>query len=337
MKFWYRKKSIYAVCLLPLSWLFNLIVCLRKKLYQKQFFKSYKAHIPVIVVGNIVVGGTGKTPLVIYLVEQLQKQGLKVAVISRGFGAKISSPKLVNSTSNPLEVGDEPVLIAKHTNCPVVVSPHRNLSIELLKSEFSDLDLIIADDGLQHYKLQRNCEIVVIDGLRFFGNELLLPAGPLREPINRLNKANAIIINQSNCDELQYSINTHCPIFTMQTKAIHFVNVKTGLILDLEQFNSNKIVAMAGIGNPDKFFILLENLGCKIDAKHIFKDHQFISTTKLEKLTKDNQQLVMTEKDAVKYQNTAKENWWFIKISASFNEKDADQILKIVTNNIYKN
>ncbi|NBI39915.1 tetraacyldisaccharide 4'-kinase [[Haemophilus] felis] len=306
MRFWYKKVGLHWL-LLPLSALFWLISQIRKALYQQGFLRSYRAPVPVIIVGNLTVGGNGKTPVVIWLVQQLQQQGLKVGVISRGYGSQSKIyPLLVNEHSDPILAGDEPVLIAKRTKVPVCISPNRQQAIELLL-ETQNIDVIISDDGLQHYKLQRDLEIVVIDGERQFGNGFLLPAGPLRELPTRLKQVDLIISNGKLC---AYSDTL------MQLKPQYAVNLKTGEKRAISDFIQGN--AIAGIGNPTRFFTMLEQLGIVLKRTKAFQDHQAYSLAQLCKFDK-NTPLFMTEKDAVKCVQFTQENWWAIPIEAQIN------------------
>ncbi len=188
-------KSWFYILLLPFSWLYGAITLLRRFAYQKGWLASWKAPVPVVVVGNLTAGGNGKTPVVIWLVEQLIQQGFKPGVVSRGYGGKSDHyPLLLTSDTSPSMAGDEPVLIHHRTGAPVAVAPNRRDAVKALLAQY-ELDVIITDDGLQHYALQRDYEIVVIDGQRRFGNGWWLPAGPMRERAGRLNSVDAIIVN----------------------------------------------------------------------------------------------------------------------------------------------
>ncbi|EEG83849.1 tetraacyldisaccharide 4'-kinase [Proteus penneri ATCC 35198] len=193
-RIWSGKSWLY-ILLLPFSWLYGVITLLRRFAYQKGWLASWKAPVPVVIVGNLTAGGNGKTPIVIWLVEQLIQQGFKPGVVSRGYGGKSDHyPLLLTSNTSPAMAGDEPVLIHHRTGVPVAVAPNRRDAVKALLAQH-ELDVIITDDGLQHYALQRDYEIVVIDGLRRFGNGWWLPAGPMRERARRLKSVDAIIVN----------------------------------------------------------------------------------------------------------------------------------------------
>ncbi|MDH2998216.1 tetraacyldisaccharide 4'-kinase [Pasteurellaceae bacterium LFhippo2] len=327
MNIW-QSRSIITWLLAPFSLLFWLISQLRVWLYRKNFLKSYRSPVPVLVVGNISVGGNGKTPVVIWLVEQLQQQGLKVGVISRGYGGKNKTfPQLVSAESKPELMGDEPVLIAQRTNAPVAISPNRRESIELLLSQF-ELDLIITDDGLQHYALQRDIEWVVVDGERRFGNGFVMPAGSLRELPSRLKSVQAVICNGGVAKE------NEC-LMTLETEQV--INLKTGDRKPLSDFIGQEVIALAGIGYPPRFFTMLQKKGIVLNDHFSFADHQPYSLDVIQPILKDGFPLLMTEKDAVKCREFAQENWWYVPVSAKFSEKDTaclvNPILDLVRTN----
>ncbi|MEG9490368.1 tetraacyldisaccharide 4'-kinase [Mannheimia indoligenes] len=316
MKIW-QTKSLITWLLSPLSLLFWLISYVRKRLYSLNILQSYHSLVPVLVVGNISVGGNGKTPVVVWLVEQLQQRGVKVGVVSRGYGGKNKVfPQLVTQQSSAEMVGDEPVLIVQRTNVPLAVSPNRQQSIELLLSQF-ELDLIITDDGLQHYALQRDLEWVVVDGKRRFGNGFVLPAGGLRELPSRLNSVDAIICNGGIAKS-----NEHL----MSLEPSSAVNLLTNEYRPLSEF-SQPCVAIAGIGHPPRFFTMLEKLGIPLAKTQGFADHQDFDANQLKALADSQTPLLMTEKDAVKCKSFAEENWWYVPVSAKFSEKSTACLL----------
>lgn len=320
MKLW-QTRSAFTWLLAPFSLLFWLVSLVRKQLYRMQILSTYHAPVPVLVVGNISVGGNGKTPMVIWLVEQLQARGIKVGVISRGYGGKNRMfPQLVTAESAAEVMGDEPVLIAQRTGAPVAISPNRRESIALLLSQF-DLDLIITDDGLQHYALARDIEWVVIDGIRRFGNGFVLPAGCLRELPGRLKHVNAVICNGGKPEQ-----NEH--LMTLEPQWA--VNLKTGEKRALSEFVGQPAVALAGIGYPPRFFTMLEQLGIPLEATHHFADHQAYTAEMILPLQNTHSPLLMTEKDAVKCHHFAKENWWSVPVFAKFSENSTACLLEPV-------
>ena len=319
MKLW-QKTSIITWLLAPFSLLFWLISQIRIALYRKKILKSYRSPVPVLVIGNISVGGNGKTPLVIWLVEQLQKKGVKVGVISRGYGGENKVyPQLVTPESNPKLMGDEPLLIAQRTHAPVAISPNRQQSIELLLSQF-ELDLIVTDDGLQHYALERDMEWVVVDGERRFGNGFVLPAGGLRELPSRLKQVQAVICNGKNANAGEHAMHLE-PDFV--------INLKTGEKRKLSEFTQS-VYALAGIGYPPRFFNMLKELGIPLAETFSFADHQAFTAEMIVPKLSQNLPLLMTEKDAVKCKAFAPENWWYVPVSATFSEKSTACLVRMV-------
>lgn len=308
MKIW-QSINLFTFLLAPFSLLFWLISQIRRALYQAKILKSYRSPVPVLIVGNISVGGNGKTPVVVWLVEQLQQRGVKVGVISRGYGGKNKQfPQLVTAESLPEQMGDEPVLIAQRTHAPVAISPNRQQSIELLLSQF-ELDLIIADDGLQHYALERDMEWVVVDGVRRFGNGFVLPAGGLRELPSRLKSVQAVICNGGVAKQGEH---------LMTLDATKVVNLKTGEQKAISDFASQEVIALAGIGYPPRFFKMLHDFGINVVESHSFADHQSYTLEMIKPLQKGDLPLLMTEKDAVKCYGFAQENWWYVPVFAKF-------------------
>ncbi|MDO4626560.1 MAG: tetraacyldisaccharide 4'-kinase [Pasteurellaceae bacterium] len=321
MNFWY-KKSWLCYLLLPFSALFWGITYIRRYLYQTHKLRSYRASVPVVIVGNLSVGGNGKTPVTIWLVQQLQARGLRVGVISRGYGSKSKVfPLLVDAQSNPIYAGDEPVLIAQRTGTAVAISPNRQQAIEMLLQN-QVCDVIISDDGLQHYKLQRDIEIVVVDAERGLGNGLLLPAGPLRELPSRLNEVDLVI---SNGGVNQYS---QAEMRLVPSVAI---NLLTGEKQPLVEFTHAN--AIAGIGNPPRFFAMLRSLNIQLNQTFAFADHQDFSMELLRSLSSDLPCL-MTEKDAVKCMSFAQANWWYIPVEAEITATSAFTLLDNISEKI---
>ncbi|MEQ4986009.1 tetraacyldisaccharide 4'-kinase [Proteus vulgaris] len=314
-------KSWFYFLLLPFSWLYGAITLLRRFAYQKGWLSSWKASVPVVVVGNLTAGGNGKTPVVIWLVEQLIQQGFKPGIVSRGYGGKSDHyPLLLTSETPPAMAGDEPVLIYHRTGAPVAVAPNRRDAVKALLAQH-ELDVIITDDGLQHYALQRDYEIVVIDGQRRFGNGWWLPAGPMRERASRLHSVDAIIVNGGLSQDNEIA---------MVLAGDIVVNLKTGEKKPVQQIA--KAVAIAGIGHPPRFFNSLREKGIQLISIKAFSDHSDYSAKELQDLTPFNETLIMTEKDAVKCQHFAQDNWWYLPVSAELNSQS---VLKQVSNLIY--
>ncbi|MBP2170617.1 tetraacyldisaccharide 4'-kinase [Erwinia toletana] len=309
-------RSLLYILLLPLSWLYGLISNGIRLSYQLGWRKVWRASLPVVVVGNLTAGGNGKTPVVIWLVEALQRQGLRVGVVSRGYGGKAAHyPLLLNAETTTAEAGDEPVLIYQRTRAPVAVSPLRREAVQALQ-DAGNLDLIVTDDGLQHYALARDFEIVVIDGVRRFGNGWWLPAGPMRERPARLASVDAVIVNGGIARDHEIA---------MQLKPADAINLKTGERKPLTAFD--QVVAMAGIGHPPRFFTTLKQQGIIPVKEQAFADHQAYSEAELRALTTASQVLMMTEKDAVKCRAFAAENWWYLPVDAELTAGPAADLL----------
>ncbi|MGL5812579.1 MAG: tetraacyldisaccharide 4'-kinase [Aeromonas sp.] len=311
-RLWYEKSG-WRWLLAPFALLFALISGGRRYGYRRGWFKAYHASVPVIVVGNISVGGNGKTPVVVWLVEQLQARGFKPGVVSRGYGGKAPHyPYRLDAQSTTAEAGDEPVLIARRCGCPLVVAPKRADAVQLLEP---DVDIIITDDGLQHYALARDLELVVVDGVRRFGNGCLLPMGPLREPLTRLKRVDAIICNGGTPARGEYPM-------TLVADAPRRVRDD---VLASEPL-PREIDAMAGIGHPPRFFATLTSLGYELEQSVGYADHQAFDSAELLARFSDRP-LLMTEKDAVKCRGFAPDNWWYLPVSAELPTSLLDTLL----------
>ncbi len=312
---WYGASGL-TIGLAPLSWLYRGAVGLRRLAYGGGLLASRHVGVPVIVVGNITVGGTGKTPLVIWLVELLKREGFAPGVVSRGYRGRARHwPQQVRPDSDPLMVGDEPVVIARRTRCPVAVGPSRVAAAEALL-EYNDVDVIVSDDGLQHYALARDIEIAVIDGVRRFGNGWCLPAGPLREPVSRLEKADFLVVNGGSALRRE---------FPMTLRAGDLRNVRhEERRCAVENFAERRVHAVAGIGHPDRFFRQLKQLGFTV-IEHAFPDHHAFSAQDID--FGDDLPVVMTEKDAVKCRRFCGENCWYLPVDAHPHERLESRLL----------
>ena len=316
-KFWYEDYYL-ASWLSPFSYLYIDIVRFRRFLYRQGFIKSQRFPVPVIIVGNITVGGTGKTPLVIWLAQQLQQAGFKPGIVSRGYGGNSDHyPLMVDKNTLTQQAGDEAVLIANKTACPVAVSPLRTDAVQLLL-ETKNCDIILADDGLQHYALQRDIEMVVIDGKRRFGNNFFLPCGPLREPQERIREVDFVVINGGQPQDEEV---------LMTFTASIAVNLVTNEQRKLTEFNSQNCHAIAAIGHPQRFFDMLATFGLKTE-NHIFADHHIFKKPHLN--FKDNLAVLMTEKDAVKYHEFASEQHWAVPIQPQLPPSFFNQLLTLI-------
>jgi tetraacyldisaccharide 4'-kinase len=316
---WYHDHFIGAA-LTPMSMFFVDFVKFRRWLYKIGIKKSTALPVPVVIVGNITVGGTGKTPLCIYLANLLQAEGYRVGIISRGYGGKKVAAKMVSHNSDVTEVGDEALLILKQTNCPMAVGANRVEAGQFLLKH-APCDVILADDGLQHYALKRDIEIAVIDGERRFGNSACLPAGPLREPVDRLNSVDFIVVNGTPITGNSWHE------WQMQLCGDIAVNLKTGKTKPLAEFKFLDCHAVAGIGNPQRFFSQLEKSGISQRVDHSFPDHHVFQE---KEITFKNHPVLMTEKDAVKCKTFATENHWFVPITAQLSTEFTTQFLTLL-------
>lgn len=313
---WYHWPVI--IVLLPLTLVFALLAILRRFAFRTGFKKSSKIAAPVIIVGNISVGGNGKTPLVVYLAQLLQKQGFQPGILTRGYGGKSAVyPLAVTAQSLVTQVGDEPMLMRQHVSCPLVVDPIRARGAQYLLEQFQ-CNVIICDDGLQHYALQRDIEIVVMDGKRGLGNQLLLPAGPLRERAWRLKTADFIVINGQAKAEHE---------FAMSLLPGDLINVKNPNISCKVSELMGPVTALAGIGHPQRFFDLLAKYPLKLNNTLIFVDHHQFSVNDLPAET-----IIMTEKDAVKCREFAHQDCWYLPVQAQLSESFAQQLLSKLRN-----
>lgn len=307
---WYRS-SPWVLLLLPASGLFGLLAGLRRAFYRLGLLRVAALPVPVVVVGNISVGGTGKTPLVAWLAAFLRRNGHRPAIVSRGYGGAAAGPRAVAPDSDPTLVGDEPVLLARRAGCPVWVGRDRVAAARALLRAHPECDVLLSDDGLQHYRLGRRVEIVVLDGARRFGNGLLLPAGPLREGKGRLASVDAVVVNLGNEPAGK-------PVgageYAMVLRGRAFYNLERPEVrIEPESLRGKRLHAVAGIGNPGRFFGFLRNLGLDV-AEHPFPDHY---SYRLEDLHFDRPDaILMTEKDAVKCARFACGNCWALAVEA---------------------
>lgn len=313
---WYQPRWyhwILILILLPLTLLFAVVSGLRRQAYKRGLKPTVSVKAAVIVVGNISVGGNGKTPLVVFLAQSLLKQGYRPGILTRGFGGSSAVyPLRVDEHSQVTEVGDEPMLMSQHVDCPLVVDPMRARGAQYL-SEQCDCDVIICDDGLQHYALNRDIEIVVMDGQRRTGNHLLLPAGPLREGQWRLQTVDFVVVNGQSAGAEEYS---------MQLQAGDLRNVRdAALHCEVSEF-SKPFTAIAGIGNPERFFNLLNHLKLSVKQQQSFADHHAFSAADLPTGT-----VVMTEKDAVKCRQFAHPDCWYLPVEAVMSDTFLPDIL----------
>ncbi|HEX4299401.1 MAG TPA: tetraacyldisaccharide 4'-kinase [Gammaproteobacteria bacterium] len=310
---WYSPHPVWF--LIPLAWLFWFLSSLRRSAYLLGIAPVVTLPVPVIVVGNITVGGTGKTPFVIWLAQELRKRGHRPGIITRGYGGSADSPRRAESDTDPGQVGDEALLLARHSGAPVAVGGDRVAAAGLLPQ---DVDVILSDDGLQHYRLARQHEIVLLDGSRGLGNGWLLPVGPLRETETRLAGPQVII-------KVTPGGNFIWPgAARMRLKAETAVNLKDGKRRPLSSFSAQRVHAIAAIGNPQQFFATLEAAGLHVDGRALH-DHAVPGAADLE--FGDDLPVFMTEKDAVKCVGSALGRHWYLEAAAEFDTADAARIL----------
>lgn len=306
----------------PLKLIYAGITALRRLMYRLGIKRKVVLDVPVIVVGNLTVGGNGKTPVVVWLTKLLQQQGYNVGIISRGYGGENQGEMLVDNHSDPRLCGDEPKLIVNQTNALMAVGRDRVATGQLLIAHGIDLDrpidIIISDDGLQHYRLARQMEVVVIDGARRFGNNHLLPMGPMREGQWRAKDATLVINNGGAC-----AFNEE--LMTLEPSAWRYVESNSEF--DKVLLAQKEVVAMAGIGYPSRFFDTLATQKIPLTATKAFNDHQPYNQDMLAPLVRHDQWLVMTEKDAVKCQSFAQDNWLYVPVTAKLTLAAQQKIL----------
>ena len=325
---WYRITPLHLI-LLPLSFVFGMLASLRRALYRSGMLTSEKLPVPVIVVGNITVGGSGKTPLTLWLAQQLLDSGWHPGIISRGY-TKASSkcghscttpaPQAVYPSSDPDVAGDEAVLMAQRKLCPVWVGRNRAAAAHALLEAHPECDVLLSDDGLQHYRLQRDVEIAVVDGTRRFGNGFLLPAGPLRELPSRLAEVDAIVVQGGTAAAGEFSMQLHGESF--------YNLLNPGTSAQAADFFGQRLHAIAGIGHPQRFFAHLNKLGLTVHA-HPFPDHHRYLPADLAYAGADA--ILMTEKDAVKCMEFATEKCWVLRVDAQLDPSFTQHILERIT------
>jgi tetraacyldisaccharide 4'-kinase len=302
-RFWSDLNAV-SLLLAPLSLLFRLLAGTRRMAYRLGLRRVRRFAVPVIVVGNISVGGTGKTPLVIWLADYLRQRGWRPGIVSRGYGGRARYwPQQVRADSDTASVGDEAVLLAAATGCPVCVGPDRPAAVEALLAH-AGVDLVLSDDGMQHYALGRDLEIAVIDGARRLGHGMLLPAGPLREPRRRLREVDMIVVNGGAPEAGEFAMKLAQPTL---------VSLHDEAPGDLRDFVGRRVHAVAGVGNPQRFFDLLLRLGIEIEP-HPFPDHHAFTAADLR--FEQDLPVLMTEKDAVKCRRLACRDCWVVRVRA---------------------
>jgi len=314
--YWYSLNPV-ALLLLPLSWLFCALVVLRRLAYRQGWLQSERLPVPVVVVGNITVGGSGKTPLVIWLAQFLRGQGKRPGIVSRGYGGLAAQwPQPVEADSDPRLVGDEPVLIAQLAACPMAVGPDRVAAARLLLQQH-DCDILISDDGLQHYRLVRDVEIAVLDGVRRLGNGFCLPAGPLREAPDRLGSVD-LRVGNGRAEEGEH---------LMELLPGAVMHLRDGTACSLEDFRGRRVHAVAGIGNPPRFFQLLRDHGIEV-IEHAFPDHYRYTVADVQ--FGDGLPVLMTAKDGVKCRTYGDDHLWSVAVSACLPDTFGARLLSLL-------
>jgi tetraacyldisaccharide 4'-kinase len=314
---WYTR-SPWLILLTPVSFIYCLIIRLRRILYRTGLLARARLPVPVVVVGNLTVGGTGKTPLVGWLALLLKQAGYRPGIVARGYRGKARSwPQQVRPDSDPVMVGDEAVMLARMSGCPMAVGPQRVPAAQALL-EHGDCDVIISDDGLQHYALQRDIEIVVIDGVRRMGNGFCLPAGPLREPASRLRKVDLLVVNGLG-SQGEY------PMRMRTTHALRLDNENDAR--ELAGFRGQQVHAVAGIGNPQRFFDTLRQAGMRVE-EHAFPDHHGYVSGDVD--FGDDLPVLMTAKDAVKCRGFGLRNAWYVPVTIDMGADFGARLLELL-------
>lgn len=321
----WARLSVRSVLLLPVSWLFRLAVELRWLAFRTGWARRHRVGVPVIVVGNVTVGGTGKTPLTIWLVLYLIARGWHPGVVSRGYGGSASDDRVsepVTRHSDPLRVGDEPVLIARRTPAPVWIGVDRLFAAHALLREHPECDVLIADDGLQHYRLARDVEVAVVDARLGFGNGHMLPSGPLREPVRRLRTVDALVVNGAE------SIAAPVPRaaqFEMRIAATRVYRLDDPSVASApDALRGQRLHAVAGIGYPDRFFSLLSSFGLTF-VEHPFPDHHHFEPSDLDF---GGEPVILTEKDAVKCFRFAASHHWVLSVEAQLDATFGEHLVR---------
>lgn len=324
-RLWYGK-SRPLWFLAPLSWLYLAISSSRRRKAWQTMGSALPA--PVVVIGNITAGGTGKSPLTGWLVAELQAAGWQPVIISRGYGGTSSQyPLLVDANTDPAIAGDEPVMLARSTQCPVVVDPQRRRGATwALEQKLGNI--LVCDDGLQHYLLPRDIELAVFDGVRGIGNGAIIPVGPLREPVSRLSSVDYVVVNGGEAVPGESSSDfqgvEHSQIHAMALEPTSLIHVKTGETRPVSDLRGQPVRAVAGIGNPGRFFDTLRDLGAQVEEAP-FSDHHGFKASDLK--TSAGQWLLMTSKDAVKCQSIAPDNAWALSVQARLSQNFSVQIM----------
>lgn len=311
---WFSQ-NLTAWCLLPVSLVFCLAALVRRWSYRYGFSSSRRSTRPVVVVGNIAVGGTGKSPLMIALCKLLKEQGLSVGIVTRGYGSNLIGPYTVTNDDHPAMVGDEALMLLARTKCPLIIAEERFDAVRLLQTAY-DLDVILSDDGMQHYAMGRDMEIAVVDAGWMHGNGFCMPSGPLREPVSRLKSVDYVVYNKT--------VDTGDELKGFRLKINECRNLKTDAPRFIKEFRGQRVHAVAGIGTPARFFETLRNEGI-IVIEHPYDDHHIFDGGEL--LFEDDLPVLITEKDAVKCRGYGLENIWTVIVDAVLDEELEQELL----------
>lgn len=326
-KHWYKKDNLLGnICLniflLPFSFIFLLTSKFRRLMYEYRVFRSFKLPVPVTIIGNITVGGSGKTPLTKHIARELLENNIKAGVILRGYKSKTSDATIVKNNDDPEVVGDE-ALIYANNNIPVAIGRNRYLAGLKLLEEYPDIDIILSDDGMQHYRLQRDFEIAVIDESRILGNNCVLPNGPLREPTSRLKEVNAIVINSQNdladtwfLTNLGFKKSATQLRLSQKLVLDKIYNPITGEKISINKLEDKSIAAMAAIGNPQRFFKFIEEHGISLNKTFAFSDHYYYQSSDIP----TNYDIILTsDKDYTKLAKFNPKNIYVINVTSQLN------------------
>lgn len=331
----WQRRSHWQLLLRPVSWLFRLLIAIRRRAYRHGLLKSHSVGVPVIIIGNITVGGTGKTPLLLALVDALSSQGMHCGIVTRGYQRRSTAESTTvihveSAIVDGVVLSDEATLLARRSGVPVYAGADRVEAAHTLLRNHGEVEVILSDDGLQHYALQRDIEICVIDGARGLGNGRLLPAGPLREPASRLSAVDAILLNRNGSNANSWHFSGATPAFDMRFANELFINLKSDRRINvrdaLTEFQTMRIYALAGTGHPQRFFSHLTGLGFALTASQPFPDHHQYRAGDMPGM--DAQIILMTEKDAVKCGTFVEDRMWFMRVDALLPTDFTDLVLE---------
>lgn len=320
-RFWYEKSAL-ATLLQPAACVFRALVELRRAAFRRGLFAQERIAVPVVVIGNISVGGTGKTPLVAWLAGEMSNADLKPGIVSRGYGGQANRrPSMVTEASDPADVGDEPVVLARQTGVPICICADRVAAARCLLAQ-ADVNIIISDDGLQHYTLARDLEFAVLDGERMLGNGRFMPAGPLRESAERLREVDLVLVNGGASSEAGH-------VFTISPGDA--IELHSGVARALSEFSGTRVWSVAGIGNPARFHAMLESFDIDTECVDV-PDHGVISLEHLR--ARNPYPILMTEKDAVKYLASPVTDVWYVPVTVSMPQATTAAVMKRIRTTI---